>query len=567
MFYSEIADVYEELEAEPSKLSKATTLSELFKKTPTELLPRIVMLSQGLVYSKSEMLELGIATQMMLKAIAKASGFKQDDVEAKFKKNGDLGLTAEECVKSRKQSVLLRKKLTVDHVFENLQKLALVTGKGSQEKKLDLIAELLVSAGPKEARYIVRNILADLRIGVAEGIIRDAIVKSFLLKPEASKEDKARMTEAVDYAWNILSDFGEIARIAKQQGVAGLRKVRVQIGKSIQVMLGEKVESIEDVVKNYGKVIAEYKYDGARIQCHKRGDQIWLFTRRLENVTKQFPDIVEFCRKGLRAKECIVEGEALGIDTKTGYPLPFQILSQRIHRKYDIEKMAKEIPVQVNLFDAVYVDGKTLFNKPLKERRKILEKITKIIPDKFQLAKQIVTDDVKLLKKFYKEALDAKQEGLFLKVPDSKYVFGRHVDGWMKIKPIMETLDCVIVAAAWGEGARAKWLTSYVLAVKDPDSGKLLECGMMSTGLSEDEYQSMTQKLKPLIISEKGMMARVKPRIILEVGYQEIQKSQNYTSGFALRFPRFVKERTDDKSESDTIERLKELFASQGRKG
>jgi DNA ligase-1 len=504
----------------------------------------------------------------MIKAISKTSGFKSDEIETKFAKLGDLGLVAEECLKSRKQFTLLTKKLTVNFVFENLRKLAIITGEGSQERKLNLIVELLVSAKPKEARYIVRTILGELRVGVAEGLIRDAIVHAFLLKEGMSKEEVEKATEAVDYAWNILSDFGEVARIAKEKGIEGLKKAKVQLGRPIQVMLGEKAESIEEVIKEFGRIACEYKYDGMRAEIQKRGNEVWIYTRRLEDVTKQFPDLVELCRKGILAKECIVEGEALAINPKTGLPLPFQVLSQRIHRKYEIEKMIKEIPVQLNLFDVVYLDGKELFNKPFIERRKILEKIVKTIPGKLQLAKQIITDNVKVAEKFYKEALEAKQEGLMLKVLSSPYVFGRHVGTMYKIKPIMETLDLVIVGATWGEGARAKWLTSFELACRDPDTGKLLRCGMMSTGLTEEEYEQMTETLKPLIIEEKGKNVKVRPKIVIEVGYQEIQKSPNYESGFALRFPRFIRERNDKSpEEADTLERIKALFESQGRAG
>jgi DNA ligase-1 len=568
MEYSILSGTYEKLEGTSARLGKTGILSELFKKSPTELLPKVVLLSQGIVYQKYLQLELGIATQMMIKAISKASGFNSKDVEEKFKKTGDLGLTAEQCLKSRKQSTLLRRELTVEIVFENLQKLAKATGGGSQERKLSLIAELLTSAQPREARYIVRTILGELRIGVAEGIIRDAIVNAFLLKEKIGKEEKSNITAAVDYSWNILSDFGEIAKIAKEKGVSGLKKVKIQLGKPIQVMLGEKAENIEQVVNEFGEVAAEYKYDGMRAEIMKKGDKICIFTRRLEEVTDQFPDIVELCRKGLKADECIVEGEVLGINPKTDTPLPFQLLSQRIHRKYDIEKMAKEIPVQINLFDIVYLDGDTLFDKPFKERRKMLEKSVKIIPKKFQLAKQIVSGDIKELEKFYKEALDAKQEGLFLKVLDSKYVFGRHVGSWYKIKPIMETLDLAIIGATWGEGARAKWLSSYVLACRDHDSGKFLSCGMMGTGLTEEEFQLMTEMLKPLIVSERGREVVLKPKIVVEVGYQEIQKSPNYESGMALRFPKLQRIREDKgPDEADTLERVKKLFESQGRSG
>jgi DNA ligase-1 len=568
MEYSILADSYEKLESISSKLEKTHILADLFLKTPNDDLPKVVLLVVGRVFPVYSDYELGIATQMMIKAISKATGFSSEDVEERFKKTGDLGLTAEGCIKSRKQAILFKKKLTVNAVFENLQKLAYIAGAGSQDRKLNLIAELLVSAQPKEARYVVRTVLQELRVGVAEGIIRDAIIEAFLYKKEMSKEEENEMIAIVEYACNVLSDFGEVARIAKKNGTNGLKKVRVQLGKPIQVMLGEKAESIESVIKDFGKVAVEYKYDGVRCQIQKKNDNVWVYTRRLEDVTKQFPDIVEFCKKGLKSNECIVEGEALGIDTKTGLPLPFQMLSQRIHRKYDIEKMVKKIPVQIHLFDVIYLEGKTLLDKPFKERRKILKSIVKPIPKKFELAKQLVTNDVKKAEAFYKEALDAKQEGVFLKVLDSSYVFGRHVGGWYKIKPIMETLDLVIVGATLGEGSRAKWLSSYVLACRDPDTGKFLPCGMMGTGLTEEQFQLMTDTLKELIIEEKGREVKLRPKIVVEVAYQEIQKSPNYESGLALRFPRLIRIREDKGlDEVDTIERVNELFKSQGRAG
>ena len=331
---------------------------------------------------------------------------------------------------------------------------------------------------------------------------------------------------------------------------------------------GLAAKSIDDIVREFGKIAAEWKYDGMRAIIEKKGDRIWVFSRRLENVTKQFPDIVELAKDGLPVDECIVEGEILGIDAKTGYPLPFQALSQRIQRKYGIEKMAKEIPVQVNIFDIVYLNGEMLLDKPFIERRKILEKTVKTIPGKFQLSKQIITDDLEKLEEFYQEALSAKQEGLMLKVLDAPYTFGRHVGTMYKIKPIMETLDLVIVGAEWGTGLRAKWLSSYVIACRDPNTGKYLPVGMMGTGLSEEQFQKMTETLKPLIISQKGRYVKVRPEIVVEVGYQEIQKSPNYESGMALRFPRLIRIRTDKSAdECDTIDRVMALYKSQGRAG
>ncbi len=568
MDYSILAETYEKLEKISAKLKKTDILAELFSKTPTELLPKVVLLVSGKVFPAYSQYELGVANQLMIRAISKTTGIEAKKIEEMFKEEGDLGLVAEKCVEKRKQATLFKKKLTVEKVFTNLQKIAFETGTGSQERKLKLIAELLVSAQPKEARYVVRTVLEELRVGVAEGIIRDAIVKAFLLKPGMSKEKKEELTQLVEYAWDLLSDYGEVARIAKEKGEEGLRKVKVKVGRPIQVMLGLAAKSIEDVVKEFGKVMAEWKYDGMRTIIEKSGDKVWLFTRRQEDVTKQFPDIVKLAKECLKAKECIVEGETIGINKKTGLPVPFQVLSQRIHRKYDIEKMVEEIPIQVNLFDIVYLEGKMLFDKPLKERRKILEKVVKVVPGKFQLSKMIFTDDIKELESFYHEALNAKQEGLMLKIPSARYTFGRHVGTMYKIKPVMETLDLVIIGAEWGTGARSKWLSSYILACRDPDTGKLLACGMMGTGLTEEQFEEMTQRLKPLIIKEEGRIAWVKPKIVVEVAYQEIQKSPNYESGFALRFPRLVRVREDKgPEEADTLERVKRLYESQGRAG
>jgi len=557
MDYSILAEVYEKLETTSSKLAKTDILSDLFKKTSSELLPKVTLLSVGRVFPSWSQQEIGVADKMMIRAIARATGFKDTEIVQNFKKTGDLGLTAEECIKKKKQAALLKKKLTVEKVFENIGQLASVAGVGSQDRKLNLIAELLVSAQPKEARYVMRTILETLRIGVAEGIVRDAIAKAFDV--DAS---------LVEHAWNLLPDFGEIARVAKEKRNEGLKKVKLELGKPMQMMLGEKAESIEEIIKEFGAVAAEYKYDGMRTQIHKKDNQIWVYTRRLEDVTNQFPDLVELCKRGLKAKKCIVEGEVFGVNPKTGAPLPFQILSQRIHRKYDIEKMMKEIPIQIHLFDIVYLEAKMLFDKKFTERRKILEKIVKVVPKKFELAKQKVSDDATELNKFYKEALKANQEGLFLKVLDSSYIFGRHVGGWYKIKPIMETLDLVIIGATWGRGARAKWLSSYVLACRDPNTGKFLSCGMMGTGLTEEQFKMVTDILKPLIISEKGTEVKLKPKIVVEVAYQEIQKSPTYEAGVALRFPKLQRIREDKgPDEADTIERVRTLFKSQGKIG
>lgn len=560
MLYKELVELYEKLEKTSSKIGKTNLISNFLKKIEKdEEIKIIVSLLEGRVFPKFEQIELGVATQLMIRAISKSTGFPINEIEELYREFGDLGLVAEHCVKNRKQKVFLKKNLDIKTVYETIRNIGLTTGEKSQDKKLLLISSLLTNSEAKEAKYIVRTILDELRIGVAEGILVDSIAEAFL----ESRENN----EYVNFAWNILNNFSEVAVIAKNFGKDGLMKVRPTLGKPIQVMLGLAAESIEDVIKEYPNVICEFKYDGFRAQIHKNKDKVWIFSRRQEDVTTQFPDLVEICKNNLKVEECIVEGEAWAID-ENGFPLPFQKLSQRIHRKYEIEKMIREIPIQINLFDIVYLNGETLFHLPLKERRKILEKIVIEEDKKIKIAESIIPKSIEEIKNFYNKAKELKQEGIMIKNLDSKYVFGRHVGGWYKIKETMENLDLVIVGATWGEGSRAKWLTSYLLACRDEDTGKLLTCGMMSTGLTEEEYEMFTQLLKPLIIKQNGRDVTIKPKIVIEVGYQEIQKSPNYESGFALRFPRFVRLREDKSVEEvDTLERLKDLFESRGKKG
>ena len=338
------------------------------------------------------------------------------------------------------------------------------------------------------------------------------------------------------------------------------------------VQLAEKAPSLEEALKSFKRTALEYKYDGARFLVHKKGEKLWIFTRRLENVTNAFPEVVALCKKNLSKKECIVDGECIAINPKTKRAMPFQTLSQRIKRKHDIEKTAKEIPVELNLFDMLYEDGKTLFDLSLEERRKHLKRSVNVIPEKIQLAKQIVTTDFKEADAFYKESLKAGHEGLIVKDMDATYQPGKRVaGGWLKVKPVMESLDLVITGAIWGTGKRAGCMGSFILSCMDQDTGKFLECGMLGTGIKEKKteegettLEEMTKLLKPLILIENGNEVKIKPKIVVEVAYEEIQKSPTYSSGWALRFPRFLRVRWDKgPDEADTIERIERLAEMQ----
>jgi len=569
MLYSKLVDVYEELDRTPSRLGKTGAVAKIMKEADAENLPRIVLLLQGRVFPSWSEQEMGIADKMVIRIVATATGFAEEEVLRSFRKNGDLGITVEELMKGKRQQTLAPKHVDIGKVFDNLQKLATIEGKGSQDVKVNIVKELIMHSSPKEARYIVRTALGQLRVGVAEGVVRDAIARAFF--PDKEGDDKKEVIKAIEWAWFLRPDYGDVAAIAKEKGLAGLKKVTLQMGKPFHVLLAEKSPSLKEALESFENVEIEVKFDGARIQAHKDWDKVWLFTRRLENVTAQFPDLADMVRKGVKADRCIIEGEALAIDPKTGKPLPFQALSQRIHRKYDIEKTLGEIPVQINWFDMVYLDGRQLFDMTFRERRKLLESVIREKPGKFQLAKPLITKDLKKAEKFYEEALYAGQEGVMVKNLDATYQPGRRVaGGWLKVKPIMETLDLVITGAQWGTGKRAGWLGSFVLSCGDGEGG-FLECGMMGTGVKEKKtlntemtLKELTEMLKPHILSEKGSMVSIRPKFVLEIAYEEIQKSPNYGSGYALRFPRLVRVRPDKgPADADDIKRLTELYRQQ----
>lgn len=580
MEYRELVEVYKKLESTTKRLEKTLIISELLKKTSTDELSVIMLLLQGRIYPPWDERKIGVASRLVLKTINIASGVDVGKIEEDWKQSGDLGLTAEKIISRKKQVTLFSASLDVKKVFDNLKKLAVMEGEGAVDQKVKLIAELLTSAEPLEARYIVRTVLEDLRVGVGEGSIRDAVVWAFLYSidydekendinlSDEEREEYNKFVDALQEAYDITNDFSEVAVIAKEKGVDGLHKVNLEAGKPIKVMLYQKAKDMEDAFETVGKPAAlEFKYDGFRMQLHRDGDKIKLFTRRLENVTKQFPDVVKVIKENIDSSNYILDAEIIGIDPKTKKWLAFQNISQRIKRKYDIIQITKDVPVMVNVFDAMQVDGENIIKKPFSFRRELIEKIISEVPEKLQLAKEIITDNVSKAEKFYNESLDKGNEGIMVKGLDKPYKPGSRVGYGVKVKPVMETLDLVIVGADWGEGKRANWLSSFTIACKSGD--KFLKIGKVGTGIKEKEeegvsFAQLTSMIKPLIISEEGKAVIINPQIIIEVNYEEIQKSVNYNSGFALRFPRLVRLREDKPLEEvSDISLVKELYENQ----
>ena len=545
MLYSKLAELYENLGNTTKRLEKIEILSK-FLEYLSEKDKDILYLLNGEIYPTYDERKIGISNQLVIKAISKASGNSPDKVVQEWKKIGDLGKVAEKLINTKKQSTLfLKSHLTTDKVIENLRKLPELEGEGTIEKKLILITELLVSASPIEALYIVRTLLGDLRIGIQESTIRESLAKAFF---NSDKESSKIIQEAIDHS----NDLAKVFLISKKGKISEFDKISLEVGKPIKAMLAQKVKNIEEGFKAVGKPCAiEYKYDGFRLIIHKKDSKIKLFTRKLENVTKQFPEAVEYIQKYVRGESFILDSEAIGYNKKTKEYTPFQAISQRIRRKYNIEKIREELPIEINVFDILYYNGKSLIKEPFEKRTQLIRKIIKETPYKIVSSKQIITDNLNKAEEFYKKALKDNQEGIMMKNLSTAYQPGNRVGHMLKVKPSEKDLDLVITGAEYGTGKRSGWLSSFILSCMGKEEQEFLEIGRVGTGIKEKDEQEgvsfneLNDLLKPLIIKEQGKDVKIKPKIIVAVTYQEIQESPNYSSGWALRFPRITSLRPD----------------------
>jgi len=568
MRYQKLAELYEEASGTPKRLEKIKILSKFLKKLKEED-SEVLYLLLGDIYPEYNKKKIGVSNQLAIKAISKATGTEKEQVVKEWKTIGDLGKVSEKLTEHKKQSTLQRHILTTEKVLENLRKLPELEGKGTVGKKISLITELLTSASPLEALYLVRTLIGDLRIGIKESTVRGSMASAFF---GGDKKAAKKIQDAIDKSNDLTGVFGFVRKGKLKE----LEKISMEIGKPVKVMLAQKAKNVKEGFKALGKPCAiEYKYDGFRLLIHKKGKDVLLFTRRLENVTKQFPEVVEYIKDYVKGKSFVLDSEAVGFDRKTKEYRPFQEISQRIKRKYNIEKMQKELPVEINVFDILYYNGKSLISEPFEKRGSLLRKMIKNHPYKIIHSKQIITKNEKKAEEFYKKALKDNQEGVMMKKLDAVYQPGSRVGHMLKVKPEERDLDLVIVGAEYGKGKRAGWLSSFVLACKGKKKGEYLKIGKMGTGIKEKatqetdtgiSFNELTEKLKSYFIKEKGKKVEIKPKIVVAVTYQEIQRSPTYNSGFALRFPRFTALRLD-KSPNDiaTLEEVEKDYKDQKR--
>jgi DNA ligase 1 len=456
--------------------------------------------------------------------------------------------TVSDASKNLGQKRLTEHPLTISDVYTTLARMAETSGSKSRDRKMRLLQTILTQASPVEAEFLTRMMLGEMRIGVVEGVLLDAI-------GEASGIPR----ELVRRAHMLHGDIGDVARLAMSKGSSALASISLRLFVPVKPMLAEMADDAGQALAEHEDGTAfEYKFDGARIQIHRRGDRVRIFSRRLTDVTDSIPEIVDFARTQVKASEFLIEGEVVAIGSG-GKPVPFQDLMRRFRRVHEIEDMAGKIPLTLYLFDALQVDGKTLIDQSYAERWRIL---SQIVPEE-SLAPRIITSDVDRVESFMRSALKKGHEGLMAKSLSSKYSIGARGKKWFKIKPA-DKLDVVIVAADWGSGRRVGWLSNYHLAVRDEDTGEFLMIGKTFKGLTDVEFETITKRLQELKTRDGRYTVYVKPAIVAEVAYNEIQKSPRYKSGFTLRFARISRFR-DDKGpgDADTLQRLQELYDRQ----
>ena len=502
----------------------------------------------GTVFSPGQDRVLGVGPSILYEALARACGCSADQISQMLRETGDPGLVAARIVEKKRPigfaAFLGEDLLSISDVYQRFLDISRASGRRSQEAKIKNLQFLFSQSSSLEAQYIARLAIEDMRIGVGEGGVRDAIAKAF-----------ARPAKDVERANNLTNDIGLVA-VSARRGT--LSELHVMVHHPIKVMLAQLGDGIPAAFQEMSTAAIEWKYDGARVQIHKDGDDVQIFSRRLEKVTGSLPEIARMTLQ-IKAKSAILDGEVVAMG-KDGRPMAFQEILKRFRRKHNVEKLALQIPLNLFLFDLIYLDDKSLIDLTLTERRALLEKVA----DPSILADQVLSDKPEVAEEIYARALDAGHEGVMLKNPSSVYGPGKRGKNWLKIKPVMETLDLVVIGAKWGEGRRASLLGSYRLGCIDQETNKLLDLGWVATGLTDEALADLTEMFGELIIVQKGMEVEIKPTVIFEVAYEEIQKSPNYSSGYALRFPRLIAVR-DDKSldEADTLDRVVSLYKVQ----
>ena len=548
-----VAEIFEKMENTTKRIELTNILVELLKKIPEKIIPNAVYLLQGNIRPNFEGVELGVAEKLAIHAISKSSGLPIKKIENDYRNEGDLGLTVSNMLKLKTQTTFTTEKITLERVYETLFKIAKLEGKGSQDLKIKYISSLLNDATPVEAKFLLKILLGTLRLGIAENTIMDALAIAFTGK----KENR----EQIENAYNVSSDLGKVSLIIATHGMDEIKKFQISLFSPIRPMLADRIKSEKDAIGKMPDVFAaEYKLDGERVQIHKHANKIILFSRRLENITQYYPDIVENVGKSLNVNEGIFEAEIVPINENTGEFLPFQELMHR-RRKHKLEQAVLQYPITVNFFDVLYFDKKNCLDLSYSERRKILEQSV----DENKLAKLVPVLLVKNendIQDFLENSINAGCEGLMLKTLTAPYRAGTRGSNWLKLKreyrnELGDSLDLVVIGAYFGRGRRTGLYGTLLLGTYNPEKDNFPSICKVGTGFSDESLDQLFQILSNKVTLKKNsrivceMEADVwfEPELVLEIVASEITLSPIHKtgfnlirkgSGFALRFPKFT---------------------------
>ncbi|OGG03813.1 hypothetical protein A2W14_04695 [Candidatus Gottesmanbacteria bacterium RBG_16_37_8] len=590
MTFKRLAEYLQRLEETTLRNKITEILAELYKETNGEEIGMICQLLQGRVAPLYEAIEFGVADKMMIRAIGQGLNVEITDVAALFRKTGDLGITVES-IKNQPSGIKYKERNTITEVYEVLFRLATSGGEGSQEEKIKLMGELIKDLDPLSCRYVVRIPIGRLRLGFSDMTVLDSL--SWMIK--GTKE----LRPTIEKAYNVRPDISFISSTLKEKGIKGLAQVKPQVGTPILMARAERMTNGADIIEKIGKCAIEPKYDGFRVQGHKRGNKVELFSRNLENVTLMYPDIVKGIIKQVKANEAIIEGEAVAFNPNTGEYLPFQETVQR-KRKYNIEAYAREIPLKLFAFELLYRDGISYLGKPFEERRSELEKIV-AKGDTILVSQEEVVGDAKRLEEIFQDAVSRGLEGVMAKKLDGIYRAGSRDFNWIKYKrsyagKLADTIDCVVLGYDYGQGKRTGFgIGDFLIGVYDDKDEKFQTVAKIGTGLTDEEWKKIKLRSDKLKVKNKPenydvdkMMecdVWITPLIVVEIRADEITRSPVHTAGrvmkpsisgkafdvevagLALRFPRLERFRDDKKPmEVTTLKELKKLYEMQGKK-
>jgi len=579
--FSELAKVLASIESTTQRTAMVKLLVGLFKRLEPAEIDKAIYIILGDLRPPWEGLELGLGEKLCIRALARASGAKADDLEELYKRTGDMGETARRALSRRQAQTLLafaggrRAGLSVAQVYDTLLKVAKASGEGSQDLKVSLLSSLFSQLSPDEAKYVARFVVGRLRLGVADMTLIDALAEAFDV-PE----------DALERAYNVRPDLGLLGKLVAERGAAGLAEVRITPGVPVMPMLAQRLNTSREILaKLGGAAICEYKYDGERAQIHVSPGGVAIYSRRLENITHAYPDVVEAVRRSVSAGEAVLEGEIVAVDPDTGDLLPFQELMHR-KRKHEVEEAVREYPAKLNLFDLLYLDGEDLTDKPLIYRRLRLSEIVKEGED-VAIAKWALFDDEEKVDVFFHEAISMGMEGLVCKSPASIYEMGARGWNWIKYKrdyrsEMSDTADLAVVGAFYGRGKRAGLYGAFLLAAYDPKTDMFYTVCKVGSGFTDADLKKMYQMLEPYKMDHRHprVSSRMEPDVwftpgvVLEIIGAEITLSPLHTCclgavrpdvGLAIRFPRFTGRYRTDKSpeEATTVDELLEMYRSQ----